>query len=739
MSVALPRPTHWARPSVPAPRSSLAASTEARAVHVRAAVEAIRHSFGDSDSVADTWAEILASRWCEEPCAASEAPALQAAWALVSMRIVGRSTGALAADATIRDAETWFLGSIRPPSLLSDFVAEFADRESVQALESILYDDDLRDLLPYVLDAHGPGSRASVMKDPGTQKSRRAKRAAGVFYTPSDVAEYIARETVREWGGDAERPHILDPACGSGVFLKAALNLAALQTPSLDRFAFVERSLFGIDINPLAVEAACFVLLHECLSDDRGSCDISPWSMWHRIRCNLCAADALTFQVAVPGEDRTAALGRLRATLEGSYVPPSSDRLDTEAATALFSRILVLGSVFPALTCGADSVIGNPPYATIGPRDDSVDLGQRFASLPVGSVSRSDYFPVFVEMMWRLARPGHSSSGMVVPLSLAYNSRAQMTATRRGIMGSGGRWRFAFFDREPHALFGEEVKTRNTIVLRSESVETSSAAAIETGALRKWTSRQRAQLFDTIDFTPLGCISIAAGIPKLAGEEPATVFAQLTRQAASLREMCAAASSCLPEEATSDRHTERVFVGGTAYNFLNVFRVHCSLPTQRAPWSSSKLHALDFASEAEASRAFAILSSRIVYWLWHVGEDGFHVTHSFVRSLPFGDGLFDDAQREALTTLGARMWTEVQAQQIISVNGGRQTVAYRPHASEDVRDEIDTLLLGALDVPPAFIEYLRAFTRSVVAVDENDETRRRFTNHFPEGGRQCPE
>ncbi|MCH8898935.1 MAG: hypothetical protein IH942_00410 [Acidobacteria bacterium] len=283
------------------------------------------------------------------------------------------------------------------------------------------------------------------------------------------------------------------------------------------------------------------------------------------------------------------------------------------------------------------------------------------------------------------------------------------------------------------------MKTRNTIVFRSETAGTSSAAAIETGPLRKWTSRQRAQLFDTIDFTPLVRISIVAGIPKLAGEEPAAVFAQLGRQASSLREMCVAVSSCLPEEAASDRHAERVFVAGTAYNFLNAFRLHRSLPAQRAPWSSSKLHALDFATEADATRAFAILSSRVAYWLWHVSEDGFHVTRSFVLSLPFGDRLFDDAQRDTLTMLGAHLWGDVQAQQIISVNGGRQTVAYRPHASEGLRDEIDRLLLRALDVAPAFIEYLRAFTRTVVAVDEHDETRRRFTNHFSERGRRCPE
>ena len=280
-----------------------------------------------------------------------------------------------------------------------------------------------------------------------------------------------------------------------------------------------------------------------------------------------------------------------------------------------------------------------------------------------------------------------------------------MTAVRRAIMGSGGRWRFAFFDREPHALFGEDVKTRNTIVFRYQDTDEACAATtIETGPLRKWTSRQRAQLFNAIDFTPLPNNSIATGIPKLAGDEAVGVFSQLARQPTRLREMCAFTSSCQPEEAAFERRDNCVFVSGTAYNFLNAFRPHRSLPPLRAPWNSSKVLALGFATEGEAARAFAILSSRVAYWLWHVTEDGFHVTRVFVMNLPFSDKLFNEHQRDVLARLGARLWDEVQTQQIVSVNGGRQTVAYQPHASECLRDQIDALLLGALDVVPTFIK-----------------------------------
>ena len=738
MNLSLFEPPRWRRPSVPAPGTSLVAATEAFAGPIRAAVECVRRCLEERPAISASHAHILASRWREDPRRPS---ALQAAWALVSMRIVGRSVGALPRNASLRDAEAWFVGAIPTPSRLSDAVVEFADREAARKLETIEYDDDLRDLLPYVLDAHGPGSRASVMRDPRTGKARRAKKDAGVFYTPADVAEYIVRETLEALPPDVDPPLALDPACGSGVFLKAVLDLAAGRRPGLDRLEFIERRLHGIDIDPLAVDAACFVLLHECLRSPHRGPAASPWSQWHRIRCNLCVADALAFRLAAPAgrhADDAAALTDLRTRLDNRYVEPSPPPRETPSD--LFSRGLPLGDVFPGIADGAHIVIGNPPYAAIGPRDDAAALTQRFASLPASHRAAWDHFPAFVEMMWRLARPGRGSSGMVVPLSLACSRRAQMTATRRAIMRSGGRWRFAFFDREPHALFGEEVKTRNAIVFRADSSDRPmTETTIETGPLRRWTSRQRASLFDTVDFTPLPGVPIAAGVPKLDGDVCARAYRRLRRQTVRLRDMCATVDSCPPQDAAAPASERHVFVAGTAYNFLNAFRSHCDLPEPRAPWSASKLLRLGLATTPEADRVFAILSSRVAYWLWHVTADGLHVTRSFVLDLPVNDQVFAEPAKHALSDLGSRLWQQVQAQRIISINGGRQTVSYRPHASEDLRDEIDALLFPALGLEPAFLDYLRRFTRTLLFVDEHDDTRRRFTDHFNDGGKPWPE
>lgn len=725
-----------ARASAPRPGQSLAAGTEKRAVHVRAAVDAVRRGFGDRESVKRAWSCLMANRWRGEGFAESSDMALQAAWSLVSIRIVGRSVGALSAGASLRDAESWFLGAVQAPASLGEQVTAFADREAARSLEEIAYDGEFRDLLPYVLDSIGPGSRASVMRDPATGESRRARKASGVFYTPSDVAEYIAGEALSEVDEAVACPKVLDPACGSGVFLKAALDAASHRAADGDRFRFVEECLYGIDIDPLAVEAACFVLLRECI-DSKEGLEASPWSLWHRIRCNFRVGDALDFCLRAPRTNGGPAVAELRAALARSYVPPD-DLPEGPAGVPgqLFSPGASLGGAFPGLAAGADVVIGNPPYAAIGSRRDAADLERRFASATAGCTGRSDCYPLFVEMMWRLARRDGSSSGMVVPLSIACSRRAQLVALRRAISTSGGRWRFAFFDREPHGLFGEEVKTRNAIVFRTERRGNDASTSVETGPLRRWTSRQRAELFTKIDFTRLRGTAIARGIPKLAGDEPARVYAALSRRTGRLRRMCSAVRSCPPGETEKTGRRPTVFVAGTAYNFLSVFRPHRSLPPQRAPWSSSKVLALEFDDEEAAGRAFACLGSRIAYWLWHVSEDGFHVTRSFVLDLPLTDGICEPRQEAALADCGARLWERVQSQQVVSVNGGRQTVSYRPYGSDDVRDEIDALLLDALGLAPSFGAYLRSFARRAVTVDERDP-RRRLMAQVQAGGAAC--
>jgi len=78
------------------------------------------------------------------------------------------------------------------------------------------------------------------------------RRRRGAFFTPPDVATALVAEVV-------EKGTVLDPACGSGVFLLAAAR-RLLNTGVADRGSIVRRHLFGSDVDPASAEATRRVL-----------------------------------------------------------------------------------------------------------------------------------------------------------------------------------------------------------------------------------------------------------------------------------------------------------------------------------------------------------------------------------------------------------------------------------------------------------------------------------------------
>lgn len=142
--------------------------------------------------------------------------------------------------------------------------------------------------------------------------------SSGSFYTPRTIADSLARTSIVHWvagGNDAlaarigallagEEPAIepavalllldrvrettiLDPACGSGAFLLAALRvlerltqrlgaIAGIRIPSDLRQAIVERSLFGVDLKPEAVRLCELRLWLAIVSNSEAGIDDVP-------------------------------------------------------------------------------------------------------------------------------------------------------------------------------------------------------------------------------------------------------------------------------------------------------------------------------------------------------------------------------------------------------------------------------------------------------------------------------
>jgi hypothetical protein len=162
-----------------------------------------------------------------------------------------------------------------------------ADR---QGRERIAYQDlgveELGAVYESLLD-YRPNSTLALRAGTGLRK------ATGTFYTPRGIAEYLARRALAPLVQDAPPEHILalkvlDPSMGSGAFLVAACSFLAhaYETALVERGGcqssdfgprerasirrlIAERCLFGVDLNPMAVQLARLSLWLTTLAADR--------------------------------------------------------------------------------------------------------------------------------------------------------------------------------------------------------------------------------------------------------------------------------------------------------------------------------------------------------------------------------------------------------------------------------------------------------------------------------------
>ena len=707
------------RLSVPGPGLVLSSESELRSAPIRKAVGLIKDRLRGADSRA-VFLSLFGDVMRHKEFSAQREPVIDCvAWAMTTIYVIGRCAGELTSRDELSDAEAWFGGDVGCRTSLSAIVDKDVCLRAKGYLDELAFDADLQELLPYVLEPHGPGSRRSVLKDPSTASTRLKKREHGVFYTPADVAEFMCEQALALHGGNVDELKAVDPACGTGVYLRALVRNPRHRSDALE---YIINCVFGIDISELAIQAAAFVLLNECIDCIKRE-RTSPREAWQRIRRNLWSFDAT--EALRTGADGVLVSNRgyqnSYGTFSNGVAFESSERMD-QANAAGSAALGALSIVFPEVQEGFDLLIGNPPYAPLG-RLQRSDLSTRFKSVHGRPSARDNLFPLFIEMMWGLTRLDHHSAALVVPLSIAYHRGTQLNSCREAMMEVGGEWRFAFFDREPHSLFGEDVKTRNAIIFHRQTSD--GKRALFTTSLQKWTSRSRDKLFSSLKFTELTHSDIRLGIPKIGSTSQARALRLLQGRNHYLGGEWVDASPFLLRHLVDETDRPRIFLASTAYNFLNVFRWYEMRPMP-GHLSENPVLAMEFASESKARVMLAVLSSRLIFWYWQALCDGFHVPRWFVEAIPFTCGSFSNAQHCRLAKLGESLWRCIQKEPLISVNGGRSSIAFRPFLCEEIRDGIDEILIEAAGIDSSFAAELKSFVRRAVVVDSSDLRREHF-------------
>ncbi len=180
-----------------------------------------------------------------------------------------------------------------PDAVVRRMVLALATTDGAAGRHRIGYHDlgveELGSVYERVLDREpSPGATA-----PGLSRGTTARKATGSFYTPRAITEFLVRRTLQPLTEGRTADEILslrvvDPAMGSGAFLVAAcLYLAdqgeramvrdgrwqAADITAADRASLrrqvAERCLYGVDLNPTAVQLARLSLWLTTLAADR--------------------------------------------------------------------------------------------------------------------------------------------------------------------------------------------------------------------------------------------------------------------------------------------------------------------------------------------------------------------------------------------------------------------------------------------------------------------------------------
>lgn len=212
-----------------------------------------------------------------------------------------------------------------------------------------------------------------------------SRKGSGSWFTPRELAEPLATRTLEPLRSSDRPLRIVDPACGGGAFLAAALR--ARVAAGVRAREVAEHELFGLDADATAAQLAAWVV-HEACGDD------AP---------------------AVASVER--------------HVHAGDGLVDLEPGTF-------------------DAVLGNPPWETVQ-KGQGLDSRTRLAGaqrVALADRGKTYTYRLFVARALELLRPG-GRLGLVLPASLYFDRDAR--ALREHLMHRcRWEWLFGFENRE---------------------------------------------------------------------------------------------------------------------------------------------------------------------------------------------------------------------------------------------------------------------------------------------------
>lgn len=577
---------------------------------------------------------------------------------------------AIPKDSTLEKAEIWFTENDKRSLLISNYIEKSAEQHVLSLLNILANSNAILDIFPYIAELFE--TEDELLKHAG--KKRYSKKSSGIFYTPSDVTDYVIeqlellnkRRFIRSdtW---------LDPACGTGCFLTSILCKgieSKICEGGEDAIDYISSSIYGIDISDIALQSSVYILAIIALHNSIFKGSIKPFL--YKIGSNFLVHDS-----------------------------------------TLISSIKEFKKSFPSLKGGPTFIVSNPPY--IKRKEVSNSFNQDKSVLKQSDNFDKNIYLTFIKMMPSLLHPNSGLGSMVVPLSLSYNTQKEFGRIRKTMWNGPESWRIAHFDRTPDSLFGDDVKTRNIILFCLKGQK--GKKVLECSDFIRWSSRNRPQLFNNIRYSPVTNLLENNIFPKIGNSIGFEIYKKLyllSNQNIGL----------FLTQKKYENIDSKPFIRNqkTAYNWLpfEIFskfsnKINNSISKSHSYWQADE--------ESDLMLLFAFLNSSLIYWLWRVLGDGFHLTDTFIKNIPFHMSKFTKNEKLEFQSLGRHLSNEISNSDLKTskINAGKLSVSTCPFKQNNLITRIDRIIYKTLSLPAGTEQYLNSYISNTIVAGRHSE------------------